>query len=84
MQNLETERLTWQKTLDAERTPKERNELGQFATPTTLADDITQYALSLHGQTKTSRSWNPPSAPVPFTPLSYATGAAPPYPRPRR
>ena len=50
MQDLETERLTWQATLDGERTPKERNELGQFATPTVLAGDIAQYALSLHGQ----------------------------------
>lgn len=50
MQALETERLTWQSTLDGERTAKERNELGQFATPTVLAGDIAEYALSLHGQ----------------------------------
>src|SRR5258708_38580391 len=50
MQGLEAERLPWQAMLDAERTPRERNESGQFATPSTLADDITQYALSLHGQ----------------------------------
>jgi adenine-specific DNA-methyltransferase len=52
MQDLETERHTWQASLDAERTLKERNELGQFATPTALADDITQYALSLHAKDK--------------------------------
>jgi adenine-specific DNA-methyltransferase len=50
MQATETERLSWQTTLDAERTSKERNELGQFATPPALADDIAQYALSLHRQ----------------------------------
>lgn len=50
MQDLETERLALQTALDAERTAKERNELGQFATPTVLAADIAQYALSLHDQ----------------------------------
>lgn len=59
MRDLETERLTWQTTLDAERTPKERNELGQFATPPALADDITQYALSLHGQNQDIRFLEP-------------------------
>jgi adenine-specific DNA-methyltransferase len=46
--DLEAERLALQLTLDAERTPRERNELGQFATPTALAEDIAQYALTLH------------------------------------
>lgn len=50
MQNHEIDRLTWQVTLDGERTPRERNELGQFATPPALADDITRYSLTLHGQ----------------------------------
>jgi hypothetical protein len=50
MQDLETERLALQTALDAERTPKERNALGQFATPSVLASDIAQYALSLHDQ----------------------------------
>jgi methylase of polypeptide subunit release factors len=59
MQDLETERVTWQTTLDAERTPKERNELGQFATPSALADDITRYALSLHGQDQDIRFLEP-------------------------
>lgn len=59
MQDLETERLTWQTTLDAERTPKERNELGQFPTPPALADDITRYALSLHGQDQDIRFLEP-------------------------
>lgn len=59
MQDLETERLTWQTALDAERTPKERNELGQFATPPALADDITRYALSLHGQDQDIRFLEP-------------------------
>jgi adenine-specific DNA-methyltransferase len=59
MQDLETERLTWQTRLDAERTPKERNELGQFATPSALADDITRYALSLHAQDQDIRFLEP-------------------------
>ena len=50
MRGLEAERLALQTALDRERTPKERNELGQFATPSALADDIAQYALSLHDQ----------------------------------
>src|SRR5690242_13243922 len=49
MQELEMDRLTWQATLDGDRSQKERNELGQFATPPALADDIARYALSLHG-----------------------------------
>ena len=59
MQDVETERLTWQTTLDSERTPRERNELGQFATPSALADDITRYALSLHGQDQDIRFLEP-------------------------
>jgi adenine-specific DNA-methyltransferase len=48
MQELEEKRLQLQAGLDIERTAKERNESGQFATPPALADDITQYALGLH------------------------------------
>jgi adenine-specific DNA-methyltransferase len=59
MQDLEKERLTWQTTLDAERTQKERNELGQFATPSALADDITRYALSLHRRDQDIRFLEP-------------------------
>ena len=47
---IEGERLEQQTILDAERTARERNVSGQFATPYTLADDIVKYALTLHGQ----------------------------------
>jgi hypothetical protein len=43
----ERERLVLQAFLDAERTQAERNRLGQFATPTALAEDILRYAASL-------------------------------------
>jgi adenine-specific DNA-methyltransferase len=59
VQDLETERLSRQKALDARRTPKERNELGQFATPPALADDITRYALSRHGRSQGIRFLEP-------------------------
>jgi adenine-specific DNA-methyltransferase len=45
----EERRLAMQCDLDAQRSPRERNQLGQFATPPRLAEDITKYALSLHG-----------------------------------
>src|SRR6266536_5099007 len=47
---IEGERIERQAVLDAERTATERNASGQFATPYTLADDITKYTLTLHGQ----------------------------------
>jgi hypothetical protein len=40
-------RLTLQVALDAKKTQPERNRLGQFATPTALAEDILRYASSL-------------------------------------
>lgn len=43
----EQERLALQASLDAEKTQAERNRLGQFATPTALAEDILRYAASL-------------------------------------
>ena len=48
MEEHEEKRLLFQVELDAQRTAKERNELGQFATPPSLADDITRCALGLH------------------------------------
>lgn len=45
----ESVRLARQAELDAERTSKQRNEWGQFATPPALARDIMAYALRLHG-----------------------------------
>jgi hypothetical protein len=44
---LETERLALQATLDGAKTSIERNILGQFATPTTLARDVLAYGLSI-------------------------------------
>jgi len=47
-QDVEERRLVRQVALDAERTAKQRNEWGQFATPPALAADITQYVVGLH------------------------------------
>lgn len=44
---LETQRLTLQSQLEATKTQAERNRLGQFATPTSLAVDILEYAARL-------------------------------------
>lgn len=43
----ERQRLALQASLDAEKAQAERNRLGQFATPSTLAQDILRYAASL-------------------------------------
>lgn len=47
MDDVERRRLELQTALDAQKTQKERNRLGQFATPTALADDILRYAREL-------------------------------------
>ena len=44
---MEQERLALQERLDAEKTSHERNRLGQFATPTALAEDILSYTCNL-------------------------------------
>ena len=44
---IENERVALQECLDLCKTQKERNRLGQFSTPTLLAEDILQYALQL-------------------------------------
>ncbi len=44
--NLENKRLLLQETLDSQKSPLERNQLGQFATPTDLACDIVKYGLT--------------------------------------
>src|ERR1035438_6187797 len=44
---IETRRLKTQDALDAQKTQKERNKLGQFATPGSLALDIISYANSI-------------------------------------
>lgn len=43
----ETRRLSIQASLDACKTPLERNKLGQFATPTLLAREVLMYGLTL-------------------------------------
>lgn len=48
--DLESRRLSIQQLLDAERSAKQRNETGQFATPPQLAEDVMRFALSLHGR----------------------------------
>lgn len=47
---LERQRLTLQSEFDAAKTQAERNRLGQFATPTTLAFDILKYAASFFSE----------------------------------
>lgn len=49
LDTIESRRLQLQADLDAQRSAAERNKSGQFATPATLARDIVEYALSLHG-----------------------------------
>ncbi len=44
---IEERRIALQKKLDNGKTPKERNRLGQFATPTSLASDILAHAHTL-------------------------------------
>ncbi|HEX7026095.1 MAG TPA: SAM-dependent DNA methyltransferase, partial [Gammaproteobacteria bacterium] len=61
----EQERLALQATLDAEKTQVERNRLGQFATPTALAEDILRYAASLL----------PPAASIRFLDPAIGTGS---------
>ena len=62
---LESRRLVLQSELDAKKTRGERNRLGQFATPTTLAVDILNYAKALH----------PSGEPVRFLDPAVGTGA---------
>ncbi|HVN75224.1 MAG TPA: hypothetical protein VMT19_02825 [Thermoanaerobaculaceae bacterium] len=47
LQVIERARQERQQALDASKTQEERNRLGQFATPATLADDIMAYAKTL-------------------------------------
>jgi hypothetical protein len=62
---LEQQRLDLQARLDAAKTSTERNELGQFATPTALARDILRFAKTLL----------PPDAPVRFLDPAIGTGS---------
>lgn len=47
LNNTERERVSLQAELDGQKTAGERNRLGQFATPTALAQDILEYAATL-------------------------------------
>lgn len=62
---LEAARLALQARLDGEKSQADRNKLGQFATPTQLADDILSYANTLL----------PEGAPVHFIDPAIGTGA---------
>jgi len=55
----ERRRLALQTALDARKTPEERNRLGQFATPTSLAEDILRHATSLLESCETIRFLDP-------------------------
>lgn len=46
-ETVETQRMTLQAALDAQKSQRERNRLGQFATPPQLADDVLAYAATL-------------------------------------
>lgn len=63
--SLERERLALQATLDGQKTQRERNKLGQFATPTALARDILSYAKELM----------PSDVPVRFLDPAIGTGS---------
>jgi len=58
MQN-EKQRLTLQKELDQRKPKTERNRLGQFATPTTLAHEILKYGIGLLPANKSIRFLDP-------------------------
>lgn len=62
---IETERLELQAELDGKKTQAERNKLGQFATPTALANDVLSYGLSLL----------PNSTPIRFLDPAIGTGS---------
>lgn len=61
----EQQRIALQAALDAEKSQAERNRLGQFATPTALAQDILRYAATLL----------PPGAEVRFLDPAIGTGS---------
>lgn len=62
---IEHRRLALQAEIDAVKTSKERNKLGQFATPTALASDVLAYARTLM----------PESVPVRFLDPAIGTGS---------
>lgn len=56
---IESARLEIQSRLDSEKTPAERNRLGQFATPTALATEVLEFAKSLIPPTQAVRFLDP-------------------------
>src|SRR5258707_13159119 len=56
---LERKRLEVQSRLDAHKTQRERNQLGQFSTPPALAEDLLAYAKKLLPQGKAVRFIDP-------------------------
>ncbi len=56
---LEAQRLALQASLDGQKTPLERNQLGQFATPTALARDMLTLGLSLLPRSEPVRFLDP-------------------------
>lgn len=65
MECIEQQRCELQSRLDAAKTARERNKLGQFATPADLARDVVSYGLSLL----------PPNVPIRFLDPAVGTGA---------
>lgn len=63
-ESIERNRLVLQAELDAGKTAFERNQMGQFATPPSLADDVLRYARRLH-----------PHRPVRFLDPAIGTGS---------
>lgn len=61
----ESDRITLQDRLDSAKTQTERNRLGQFATPTALAQDILSYANALL----------PVDSPIHFLDPAFGTGS---------
>ncbi len=65
LETIETQRLMIQQQTDAGKTSSERNKLGQYATPSTIAGDMLTYARSLLT----------PDTPVRFLDPAFGTGA---------
>ena len=56
---LENRRLSIQAQIDSQKSQLERNQLGQFATPTALAREILEYAKNLFGNKTKARFLDP-------------------------
>jgi len=59
LEQAERRRLLLQESLDAQRTQLERNRMGQFATPSALAQDVLRYAASLLPRDANIRFFDP-------------------------